>query len=56
MFIVGKSFFSETLSKFNRKKIETMQKNFDTKINELESKMGNIETKIDLILRKMTKY
>merc|ERR1711892_474891 len=37
-------------------KIETMQKNFDTKINELESKMGNIETKIDLILRKMTKY
>merc|ERR1719477_507039 len=37
-------------------KIETLQNRFDTKIAELENKMGNLETKIDLILRKMTKY
>jgi len=37
-------------------KIEKLQNRFDTKIVELENKMGNLETKIDLILRKMTKY
>ena len=37
-------------------KIEILQNRFDTKIAELENKMGNLETKIDLILRKMTKY
>ena len=37
-------------------KIEKLQNRFDTKILELENKMGNLETKIDLILRKMTKY
>ena len=37
-------------------KIETLQNKFNTKISELENKMGNLEFKIDLILKKMTKY
>ena len=37
-------------------KLEKIQLQFDFKINSLETKLGKMEDKIDLVLKKLTKY
>jgi len=36
--------------------IGELQRNFDTKFAKIETKMESIENKLDMLLRKMTKY
>ena len=37
-------------------KLEKIQLQFDSKIISLETKLGKMENKIDLVLKKLTKY
>ena len=46
----------QTTTTTEQTEVEKLQRNFDSKFAKVETKMESIEKKLDMLLRKMTKY